>query len=456
MREQIRLWFYSQLFMSVVLTGRAPYRKVLGYEKMLDETGREMHGSWGNMIDAEDAFARMGADVMRWQYCAQPPSQNLLFGFGPGYEIQRKLLTLWNTASFFVRYANIAGFTPSYDALASAPAPSDVELDRWLVARTQQLVGEATEGYEQYMTVTVLRAYESYVEDLSNWYVRLSRRRFWNDDETALGTLWWSLVTGLRTVAPIVPFLAEHLWARLVRDVCPDAPRSVHLAGWPSVGAPDRALLEEMAAVRQVVELGRQARATAKLRTRQPLRTLVVEGADAAAGHLDVVADELRVKDVVLGTIDATELRVRPNLKVLGPRLGSAVADLRKALDAGEFEPLPDGGFRAAGHDLTADEVLVERTQKEGWAVASSPDGVSIALDTTLDDELVLEGRVNDLIHAVNNRRKEMGLELTDRIRLTLAAPDADLLFAADTIAAETLAVSVDAGSTTDLTITKA
>lgn len=445
MREQIRLWFYSQLFMSVVLTGQAPYRKVLGYEKMLDENGREMHGSWGNMIDAEDAFARMGADVMRWQYCAQPPSQNLLFGFGPGYEIQRKLLTLWNTASFLVRYANIAGFTPRYATLADAPEASDVELDRWLVARTQQLVAEATEGYEQYMTVQVLRAYESYVEDLSNWYVRLSRRRFWNDDETALRTLWWSLVTGLRTVAPIVPFLTEHLWERLVADVCPDAPRSVHLAGWPSVGAPDQPLLDEMAAVRQVVELGRQARATAKLRTRQPLRTLVVEGADAAATHLDLIAEELRVQRVELGTIEATELRVRPNLKVLGPRLGAAIGDLRRALDAGEFEPLPDGGFRAAGHELAAADVLVERTQKEGWAVAAA-DGVSIALDTTLDDELVLQGRVNDLTHAVNNRRKELGLALTDRIRLALAASDEDLLFARDQIAAETLAVSVEAG----------
>ena len=133
MREQIRLWFYSQLFMSVALTGRAPYRKVLGYEKMLDEAGREMHGSWGNMIDAEDAFTRMGADVMRWQYCAQPPSQNLLFGFGPGQEIQRKLLTLWNTASFLVQYGNIAGFTPTLADLDTTP--SEVDLARPLDRR---------------------------------------------------------------------------------------------------------------------------------------------------------------------------------------------------------------------------------------------------------------------------------------------------------------------------------
>src|SRR3954451_19287667 len=137
---------------------------------MLDETGREMHGSWGNMIDAEDAFARMGADVMRWQYCAQPPNQNLLFGFGPAQEIRRKLLTLWNSASFFVQYASIEGFVPDRALLESGPTEGLQPLDRWALARTRQLVAEATAGYEEYLTVNVLRAFESYVDDLSNWY----------------------------------------------------------------------------------------------------------------------------------------------------------------------------------------------------------------------------------------------------------------------------------------------
>src|SRR3954451_6042701 len=147
MREQIRLWFYSQLFMSVVLTGTAPFRRVLGYEKMLDETGREMHGSWGNMIDADDAFARMGADVMRWQFCAQPPDRNLLFGFGPAEEIKGKILRLWNTVRFLVLYGNVAGWKPSW---ADVDGPGDVAsaLDRWLVERTREFVAEATQAYE--------------------------------------------------------------------------------------------------------------------------------------------------------------------------------------------------------------------------------------------------------------------------------------------------------------------
>ena len=220
MREQIRLWFYSQLFMSVVLTGQAPFRKVLGYEKMLDETGREMHSSWGNTIAAPDAFARMGADVMRWQYCTQPPDRNLLFGFGPAHEIQRRLLTLWNSATFFVQYANVESFEPRYDDLEHGPDVELGPLDRWLVARTRQLVREATAGYERWLTVDVIRAFEAYVDDLSNWYIRRSRRRFWDGDETALRVLWHALVQAVRVIAPVMPFLTEHLWQVLVRDTC--------------------------------------------------------------------------------------------------------------------------------------------------------------------------------------------------------------------------------------------
>ena len=186
MREQIRLWFYSQLFMSVVLTGRAPFRKVLGYEKMLDETGREMHGSWGNMIDAEDAFARMGADVMRWQFCAQPPDRNLLFGFGPAHEIKRQLLTLWNSVALPRRLRDDRGLPATWMAGGAEPPSRAAPLDRWLVARTAQLVADATAAYEAYLTVDVIRAFDEFVDDLSNWYIRRSRRRFWDGDEAAL------------------------------------------------------------------------------------------------------------------------------------------------------------------------------------------------------------------------------------------------------------------------------
>jgi isoleucyl-tRNA synthetase len=443
MREQIRLWFYSQSFMSVTLAGESPYRRVLTYEKLLDETGREMHRSWGNSIDVDDAFREMGADVMRWQFTSQPPSQNLLFGYGPAHEIRRRLLTLWNSARFLVDYANIAGWRPAWDVVENGPSGELQPLDRWLVARTNELVRETTEAYESYLTVDVVRAFESFVEDLSNWYIRRSRRRFWDGDAVAFGTLWYAIVQGLRVVSPLMPFLTDHLWRTLAAPV-EDAPASVHLAGWPEVGEPNSALLAEVAELRRVVELGRQARSSVGVALRQPLRALVVEGAALAEGHSGEIAEELRVQEVVFGAVEASELRVKPHLPVLGPRLGKELAAVRTALEAGEFEELPDGGFRVAGHDLAPEEVLVERQGKEGWAVAAA-DGVTVALDAHLDDELRLLGRVYELIHRVNSLRKESGLELTDRIELTLPESDSALLEHSEWIARETLAVSVGA-----------
>jgi isoleucyl-tRNA synthetase len=453
MREQIRLWFYSQLFMSVALVGRAPYRKVLGYEKMLDEHGREMHGSWGNLIVAEDAFARMGADVMRWQYCAQPPDRNLLFGFGPAQEIKRKLLTLWNSTRFLVDYANVATWEPTWADLEAGPDGDPSPLDRWLVERTRQLVGETTAAYERWLTVDVIRAFDAFVEDLSNWYIRRSRRRFWEGEAEALRTLWYALATGLRVVSPVMPFLADHLWRELT-EPCAEAPSSVFLAGWPEPPGPDQGVLDDVADVRRVVELARQARQTSGVKLRQPLPRLVVEGASRAEAHVGEIADELRVKSVVFGTVDA-ELRVKPNLPVLGPRLGAGLGAVRAALAAGDFEQLDSGGFLAAGHELGPDDVLVERSGKDGWAVAGDG-GVTVALDLHVDDDLAREGRVYELIHRVNTMRKEAGLALTDRIRLTIPVVDADLLEHADWIRAETLATGLAADGGGEIGVTKA
>jgi isoleucyl-tRNA synthetase len=437
-REQIRLWFYSMSFMSVTLIGRAPYERVLAYERVRDETGREMHKSTGNAIDVNEAIERMGADVMRWMYCEQVPSQNLNFGYGPAHEIKRRLLTLWNSVKFFADYANVAEWSPG-DTGELEP------LDLWLVSRVEQLVAEMTDAYERYWTPDLISSFEAFVDDLSNWYIRRSRRRFWNGDPAALETLWTALTRAVVVIAPVMPFLAEHLW-RALRSA--DAPESVFLVRWEEAGERDEQLLAEVAATRRVVDLGRQARAASGLKLRQPLRRLVVEGAPLAGGHVDEIRDELRVKDVELGEVDATQLRVKPNLPVLGPKLGKELGAVRAALEAGEFEEFPGGGFRAAGHDLSPEEVLVERTGKEGWAVAGA-DGVTVALDTTLDAELELEGRVLDLIHELNSMRKEAGFALTDRIVVTLPQSASDLLRHEDWIKEEVLAVEIraDGGS---------
>jgi isoleucyl-tRNA synthetase len=447
MREQIRLWFYSQSFMSVTLTGRSPYNAVLTYEKLRDEAGREMHRSWGNSIDAAEALDNMGADVMRWMFCEQVPSQNLKFGYGPANEIKRRLLTLWNSVSFLVTYANIEGFRPRYADLAGLEAELK-PLDRWLVARTQQLLREAEQEYERYWTPGVVRAFDAFVDDLSNWYIRRSRRRFYSDDDAAFRTLWHAVAQASRAIAPVLPFLAEHLWQNLVAGPCEDAPRSVFLAPWPEAGEADERLLAEVAAVRRVVELGRQARSTSGIKLRQPLRRLVVEGAPSAEGHAEEIAEELRVKEVTFGDAKSfVRFRVKPDLRKLGPKLGSELPKVRSALEVFDFEQDDEGNFLVAGHTLSQDEVLIDKTGPAGaeWAHAQD-DGVTVAVDTRLDPELELEGRVYDLIHLLNSMRKDAGLELTDRVRVTLPKPYAELEQHGDWIAREVLAVEIRFG----------
>ena len=399
-----------------------------------------MHKSWGNAIDLDDALERMGADTMRWLYCSQNPAQELRFGYGLAEEVKRRFLTFWNSVKFFVDYANTVGFRPSWPA--EPPEGVLAPLDRWLVERTHAFVHAGAAAYDAYDTVGLTREWESFVDDLSNWYIRRSRRRFWDgDDEAAFATLWYALVQPLRVLAPILPFVTDHLWRTLVLD----GPASVHLAGWPEVAEPDRALLDEIAAVRRVVELGRQARSTSGIKLRQPLRRLVVEGA-SLDGHVEEIADELRVKEVELGAVEAVQLRVKPNLPKLGPKLGKELGAVREALAAGEFEELPDGRFRVGEHELASDEVLVERGGREGWAVASG-DGVTVALDLGLDDELVLEGEAYELIHLVNSLRKERGLELTDRIALTVPDAQRELVDQhGDWVAREVLATQLRVG----------
>jgi isoleucyl-tRNA synthetase len=446
MREQIRLWFYSQLFMSVCLVNKAPFRSVLGYEKMLDERGRPMHGSWGNLIAAEEAFARMGADVMRWQYCAQPPDRDLHFGYGPAHEIKRKLLTFWNSVGFLVRYANIEGFKPTLDDLELGPAEIELRpLDRWLVTRTDKLVADVTAALEEQLTYRVIAAFEAFVDDLSNWYIRRSRRRFYSYDDAAFRTLWFAIVTGLRVISPVMPFLADHLWRNLVADVCEGAPESVFLAGWPDAHEADDRLLAEIAEVRRIVELGREARSTAGVKLRQPLRRVYVRGAQLARGHADEIAEELRVDEVGFDQGPVAQVRLLPNLRVLGPRLGPKVREVKAALERGEAEELGDGRVRVAGVELEADELIRgERVEISGWAIANDL-ALSVALDTEIDTELELRGRVYELIHTVNTMRKDAGLELTDRIVLTLPDGD-DLLRHQDWIKSETLATRIESG----------
>jgi len=478
---QFRNWFYSLLAMSTVLEGRAPFRTVLGFATLYAEDGREMHKSWGNAIQFDEAAEKMGVDVMRWMYCAHRPEVDLNFGYGPGAEVRRRfLIPLWSVVAFFVQYANVsAGWAPPSLGLhrrnGDGPSPEDAapvaaggaasDLDRWVLARLAVAAGRVTEALEDYDAHGATRVLEAFVEDLSNWYVRRSRRRFWEGDPAALEALYRVLVTLVRLLAPFVPFTAEAVYRNLVAGVDPEAPASVHLTWWPQLSEPDpeqARLLDDMALVMRLAALGRSARATSNVKLRQPLgkATVALRTDDEAralerlAGHL---AAELNVKAIEVVRDEGTLVShtVRPLLPKLGPRLGPRLPAVRRALAAAdpaevaaclrEGRPVPltvDGEVVT----LAPDEVEVVATARAGLATAE--DGAYVVgIETEITDALRAEGLARDLVRRLQQLRKDSGLDITDRIAVTLGAP-AELAAAVDAwrdlVCGETLAVALE------------
>jgi isoleucyl-tRNA synthetase len=485
MREQIRLWFYSMLFMSVVMDeqGRAPYKRVLAYEKVNAEDGRAMHKSWGNAIWFDDAVEQMGADVMRWQYAHQTPSQNLNFGYGPATEIKRRFLTLWNVLSFFTQYANVDGWRPDAALLASTSQPPLIglqdhlgnPLDQWLAARSHQLVAEATTALERWDTPQYTRAVDRWFDDLSNWYVRRSRRRFWKaelgeaDRDDAYAVLWKVLTNTARVLSPVTPFLAEQMWQQLVLPhTTPDTMDSVHLVPWPQSEAAlvSHPLLAEVDAVQRVLALGRAARASSKLKLRQPLREVLVHRrstrGEGAAANEQLFA---RWNDDVLAELSVKQVRfvdepqglwsegMMPLLPKLGPKYGKQVADIRKAIAAGDVEIHDDGTARVGEFTLLADEYEHRSQAAEGYALAEDAEWV-VAVSTTLDDELLAEGHAREFTRQLQTMRKDGGLDIADRVIVTWTAEGAlaeAVRIHGDSIADEVLATTFAEGEVGDL-----
>jgi isoleucyl-tRNA synthetase len=430
MREQIRLWFYSMLFMSVTLEDRAPYRRVLTYEKLMDEKGQPMHKSLGNAIWFDEAADKMGADVMRWLYAGQNLQTNLLFGYGPAEEVRRRLLTLWNVYSYYVTYAETEGFVPS-TSLAEGQLS---RMDRWVLSRLQSLLSLADDRLRAYDVGALVSATDRFVDDLSTWYLRRSRRRFSRsaspeDRRAAFATLYECLLTLARTVAPVMPFLAEELYQNLVRSWDRDAPESIHLTPYPEADLTrvDPELEAEMALAQDIVRLGRSARTEAGIRVRQPLAAITVcrgeTGIELSTELCEEIADELNVKEVQFAAEVAAFARrvVRPNPKLLGPRLGRELPEVSRALQAREYTIDQDGSVRVGPHVLTGDEVSITLEPAADQAIAQDlqvQGGLAVALDRALTSELLAEGRVRELIRRVQAMRQEAGLSIEDRINL--------------------------------------
>jgi len=466
--DQTRGWFYSLMAVGTLVLGRSAYQNAVCLGLIADDRGRKMSKHLGNVLEPLPLMDAHGADAVRWFFAAAgSPWATRKIGHGALEEIVRKvLLTYWNTTSFLVRYANAAAATgqawsPGQVAEAPPVAARPV-LDRWLLSELHALVRDATAALEAFDSATAGRRMAAFIDDLSNWYVRRSRRRFWEGPSTpdgagAFATLYTCLETLTRLMAPITPFVTDYLWGVLRAGEPPD---SVHLASWPTADASliDDDLAGQMALARRLVELGRSARAGAMLRVRQPLARALV-GAAGFAGLPDdlraQVSDELNVRfleplDAVAGEL--VSHAVKPSFRALGRRFGTSTPAVAAAIEAADPADLA-ARLRADGSaqvevdgalvSLTPDEVIVTQAPLAGWAVATEA-GETVALEVTITPELRREGYAREVVRLIQDARKADGLEVTDRIWLRWATADPQLAAALAeheaTISAEVLA----------------
>ena len=466
--DQTRGWFYTLMAVGTLVFGKSSYEDVLCLGHILAEDGRKMSKHLGNIIEPIPLMDRHGADAVRWFMLAGgSPWQARRVGHETLSEVVRKvLLTYWNTASFFSLYASTNAWDPE---VSPAPAPADRPLlDRWALAELARVTGGVTDALEAFDTQTAGRLLAGFVDDLSNWYVRRSRRRFWDGDPAALGTLHEVLDGLTRLMAPFTPFVTERVWSQVVAPGLPDAPDSVHLSSWPQVdeGARDDQLVAQMDVVRRLVELGRSARTASKVRTRQPLARALV----AAPGWADLpqdlvaeVAEELNVAGlapVAEAGGDLVDVGVKVDFRAVGRRMGKQVQAVAQAVAARDAAELV-AAYRSGTASVTVDgadvplvdgDLVVTETPREGWTVASGG-GLTVALDLTLTPELERAGLVREVVRLVQDARKAAGFEVSDRIQLWWTAQGQlaqALTEAGDALAAEVLATTVHAGAIGD------
>jgi isoleucyl-tRNA synthetase len=458
---QFRNWFYSMLAMSTVLKRTEPFETIFGYALVFGEDGRPMHKSWGNAIEFDEAADRMGVDVMRWMFARARPEENILFGWHAADEARRELLVLWNVYAFFITYARLAGWSP----VEASPDPVERPvLDRWILSRAAGTSAVVEGRLRDYDAVGATRALSDFMDGLSTWYLRLSRRRFSRsedprDQDAAFATLHTALAATSQMLAPVLPFLAETIHRNLVSAVDPSAPDSVHLSTWPTAmlaAHHDQGLEASMAVAQRAVDLARTLRSAAHLRTRQPLATawiaLPERGLAIGPELLRLIADEINVKTVTIVDDDSNliERRVKPLLPRIGKRLGAAIPAVMAAARSGDYRIEPDGSVTLAGVTLAADEVEVQATPRPGTAVAEH-DGLVVILDTQLTPDLLAEGDARELQRAIQDLRKTAALELDDRIDLWVHGLTGAAERHLPTVAAETLAVVVDGNLPADV-----
>lgn len=436
--DQTRGWFYSLIAISTLLFNKSPYRNVIVLGHVQDKDGQKMSKSKGNAVDPMDALGRHGADAIRWYfYENSAPWLPNRFHDDAVQEGARKFMgTLWNTYAFYVLYANIDEFDPTKYTLDYGQLSV---MDRWVLSRLNTMVRTVDDCLAHYRVTEAAKALQSFVEELSNWYVRRCRSRFWakgmeQDKVNAYLTLYTALVTTVKAAAPMVPFITESIYRNLVCFVDKNAPISVHLADFPTANEAwiDPALEDNMEVVLEVVTLGRAARNAANIKNRQPVGQMYVKAAHELPDFfVKIIEDELNIKEVIFrdDMSDFLAYHVKPNFHVLGPKVGKQMGAVKKALEASDGAAVKDALAGDGSYTLhlpdgdvtvTAEDVEVTVSQRDGYN-CQSYGGVTVALSTTLTEALIEEGFVREIISKVQTMRKECGLEVTDHIALDLS-----------------------------------
>ncbi len=434
---QFRNWFYSLLALSTVMEDKAPFKTLLGHALVKDETGKDMHKSWGNAIWFDDAAEEIGVDVMRWMYANQNIENNLLFGYGPANEVRRKLLTLWNVYSFFATYAAVDKFSPLEVNIKDSHLTL---LDQWILAKSNLLVKEAVSAFDSYRVDKFIQKFERFLDDLSNWYIRRNRRRFWkseNDDdkEAAYHTLYHVLLTSVKIIAPILPFMSEKIYQNLVCNIDKNLPESVHLCEYPEIDDQkiDQKMIDQVDAIRKMVELGRSARNKAELKIRQPLQELCFHLSDNSIKEFvienqNIILEELNVKNIKY--VDSTDKLIgyiiKPNLPFIGQDYGKELPKIKDAIskmDSDEIVSDINQDGEVAIHlesktiNLKRDAFLIDKESKEGYT-SESDGNITVGLTTELSEKLVQEGIARDVIRHVQIMRKNANFAVEDRINI--------------------------------------
>ncbi len=449
---QFRNWFYSLLAMATVIDQSPPFLENFSYASLYAEDGREMHKSWGNAIEFNEAADKMGVDVMRWLYCAHKPENNLLFGYHRAEETRRRfIIPFWNVYSFFTTYAEIDGWTPvvsSFDPQQPEGETPESEnpLDRWILGRLNESLAVVTDRLENSDAFTATQVFEDLLDDLSNWYVRRSRRRYWKtetdqDKEHAYQTLWHVLVKMSRALAPIIPFLTESIYQNLVRDQFPDAYESVHHTNWPQVDQDilEPKLMNQMRLAREIASQGLSARSNEGIKVRQPLSKVVVfvkQGkAELEDDLAEIVTDELNIQELefVEDSESLVSYKIFPVNRLLGPKYGEDFPTIRAALE--ELDPDQVAAAVGAGESialqvngktisLTPEEIMVRTEAAEGFSTVDSK-LLTVAIETTITPELRAGGLARELVRRIQDFRKQADFDISDRIEVVYkATPD--------------------------------